>query len=63
MKDGKLVESGTHRALIETKGEYFNLYNIQAQAFAEVCSFMFTALRMRSANRFRVRTSKAKPAV
>lgn len=37
MKDGKLVESGTHHELMQTKSEYFNLYNIQAQAFVEVC--------------------------
>jgi ABC-type multidrug transport system fused ATPase/permease subunit len=33
MKEGELVESGTHVELIEKKGEYFALYNIQAQAF------------------------------
>lgn len=33
MKDGELVESGTHQSLIETRGEYYKLYNIQAQAF------------------------------
>ena len=33
MKDGKLVESGTHQSLIDLQGEYFKLYNIQAQAF------------------------------
>jgi ABC-type transport system involved in cytochrome bd biosynthesis fused ATPase/permease subunit len=34
MKDGELVEQGTHAELVAKKGEYFNLYNIQAQAFA-----------------------------
>jgi ABC-type multidrug transport system fused ATPase/permease subunit len=33
MKEGQLVETGTHEELMENKGEYFNLYNIQAQAF------------------------------
>lgn len=35
MKDGEIVESGTHRTLIERKGEYERLYQIQAQAFVE----------------------------
>lgn len=30
MKEGKVVESGTHQELLERKGEYFNLYNRQA---------------------------------
>jgi ABC-type multidrug transport system fused ATPase/permease subunit len=34
MKEGELVESGTHEELIGKNGEYFELYNIQAQAFA-----------------------------
>jgi ABC-type multidrug transport system fused ATPase/permease subunit len=34
MKEGELVESGTHEELIAKKGEYHNLYNIQARAFA-----------------------------
>jgi ABC-type multidrug transport system fused ATPase/permease subunit len=34
MKDGELVERGTHAELVARKGEYYNLYNIQAQAFA-----------------------------
>jgi ABC-type multidrug transport system fused ATPase/permease subunit len=33
MKDGRLAEQGTHAELITRKGEYFNLYNVQAQAF------------------------------
>jgi ABC-type multidrug transport system fused ATPase/permease subunit len=33
MKEGKLVEQGTHAELIAMEGEYFDLYNIQAQAF------------------------------
>jgi ABC-type multidrug transport system fused ATPase/permease subunit len=33
MKAGELVESGTHMELIEKKGEYCALYDIQAQAF------------------------------
>lgn len=36
MKEGELVESGTHRELIEKQGEYQRLYNIQAQAFVDV---------------------------
>jgi ABC-type multidrug transport system fused ATPase/permease subunit len=31
--EGKLVEQGTHAELIAMEGEYFDLYNIQAQAF------------------------------
>jgi hypothetical protein len=33
MKEGKLVEQGTHAELVAQKGEYFELYNVQAQAF------------------------------
>ena len=33
MKDGELVESGTHQELMEKNGEYAVLYGIQAQAF------------------------------
>jgi ABC-type multidrug transport system fused ATPase/permease subunit len=33
IKEGKLVEQGTHTELVALKGEYFELYNIQAQAF------------------------------
>jgi ABC-type multidrug transport system fused ATPase/permease subunit len=33
MKDGHLVESGTHAQLLHNDGEYCQLYNIQAQAF------------------------------
>ena len=36
MKEGELVESGTHRELIAKEGEYHKLYNIQASAFREV---------------------------
>jgi len=35
MRDGELVESGTHRELILRKGEYQRLYDIQARAFVE----------------------------
>jgi len=35
MKDGELVESDTHRELIVKAGEYYKLYNIQAQAFSD----------------------------
>jgi ABC-type multidrug transport system fused ATPase/permease subunit len=34
MKEGELVESGTHEELIGKNGEYLELYNIQVQAFA-----------------------------
>lgn len=30
MKEGKLVESGAHRELIQQNGEYKKLYDIQA---------------------------------
>lgn len=30
----QLVERGTHAELVAQEGEYFNLYNVQAQAFA-----------------------------
>jgi ABC-type multidrug transport system fused ATPase/permease subunit len=33
MKDGRLVEQGTHAELVAMKGEYYDLYNVQAQAF------------------------------
>ena len=29
MKDGRLIEQGTHRSLLETKGFYYNLYTSQ----------------------------------
>ncbi|KAG9312733.1 P-loop containing nucleoside triphosphate hydrolase protein [Chiua virens] len=34
MKDGTVVETGTHGDLLSKGGEYAHLYNIQAQAFA-----------------------------
>ncbi|TFK63113.1 P-loop containing nucleoside triphosphate hydrolase protein [Pluteus cervinus] len=33
MKDGAIVESGTHEDLMTNEGEYSKLYNIQARAF------------------------------
>ena len=33
MKEGMVAETGTHEQLIELKGEYAKLYNIQASAF------------------------------
>jgi hypothetical protein len=33
MKEGELVEQGTHAELVALRGEYFDLYNVQAQAF------------------------------
>ena len=35
MKDGALVESGTHRTLMELNGVYRALYDVQASAFNE----------------------------
>jgi len=34
LKEGRLVESGTHQELMERKGEYYDLYSVQAQAYA-----------------------------
>lgn len=36
MKEGKLVESGTHCELIQQNGEYQKLYNVQAKAFVDI---------------------------
>lgn len=33
MKDGRLVESGTHEELMKIGGEYHKLYDVQAKAF------------------------------
>ena len=35
LKDGKLVEQGTHDELIKNDGEYKKLYEIQSRAFVE----------------------------
>ncbi|KAF8206948.1 P-loop containing nucleoside triphosphate hydrolase protein, partial [Mycena galopus ATCC 62051] len=35
MKDGQVVETGTHKELLALVGEYSELYNVQAQAFSE----------------------------
>jgi len=35
MKDGMIVESGSHGELMAAAGEYSKLYKIQAQAFSE----------------------------
>ncbi|KAJ7811120.1 P-loop containing nucleoside triphosphate hydrolase protein [Mycena leptocephala] len=35
MKDGEAVETGTHKELMAREGEYAELYNVQAQAFAD----------------------------
>ncbi|KAK6984714.1 P-loop containing nucleoside triphosphate hydrolase protein [Favolaschia claudopus] len=39
MKNGAVIESGTHKELLTRNGEYASLYNVQAQAFteSEVC--------------------------
>ncbi|KAJ6584365.1 P-loop containing nucleoside triphosphate hydrolase protein [Mycena capillaripes] len=36
MKDGEIVEAGTHKQLIARDGEYSELYNVQAQAFEDI---------------------------
>jgi len=36
MKEGELVESGTHHELLRRDEELAKLYNIQAQAFSDV---------------------------
>jgi ABC-type multidrug transport system fused ATPase/permease subunit len=33
MKEGQLIAKGTHAELLESGGEYADLYNVQAQAF------------------------------
>ncbi|KAJ3780953.1 P-loop containing nucleoside triphosphate hydrolase protein [Lentinula aff. detonsa] len=38
MKDGKVAEYGSHAELLTRKGEYYKMYNIQAQAFENVPS-------------------------
>ncbi len=35
MKDGTIVEVGTHEELMVLEGEYAKLYNIQASAFLD----------------------------
>ena len=35
MKDGELVESGTHTELMAKQAEYCALYGVQARAFTE----------------------------
>ncbi|KAK7055673.1 P-loop containing nucleoside triphosphate hydrolase protein [Favolaschia claudopus] len=35
MKDGHVVETGTHKELMGLAGEYSELYNVQAQAFSD----------------------------
>lgn len=35
MKNGRVIESGTHQDLIARGGEYTKLFNIQAKAFTE----------------------------
>jgi ABC-type multidrug transport system fused ATPase/permease subunit len=34
LKDGLLVEQGHHKDLMDKRGEYFNMYNVQAQGFS-----------------------------
>jgi ABC-type multidrug transport system fused ATPase/permease subunit len=33
MKDGRIIEQGTHTELLKNGGAYAHLYNVQAQAF------------------------------
>jgi ABC-type bacteriocin/lantibiotic exporter with double-glycine peptidase domain len=47
MKDGQLVEQGTHAELVARKGEYFDLYNVQAQAFAAEVETTGTLVEMK----------------
>ena len=35
MKDGELVEAGTHAELMALDGEYRKLYDVQASAFRD----------------------------
>ncbi|MNW50138.1 Lipid A export ATP-binding/permease protein MsbA [compost metagenome] len=35
LDEGQLIESGTHRYLMDKKGLYFDLYRIQARAYTE----------------------------
>jgi ATP-binding cassette, subfamily B, multidrug efflux pump len=35
MKDGQIVEQGTHRELLDARGHYFDLYNSQFAAAIE----------------------------
>lgn len=35
MKDGSIVETGTHAELMDKKGDYAGLYMIQARAFED----------------------------
>jgi ATP-binding cassette, subfamily B, multidrug efflux pump len=35
MKDGQIVEQGTHQELLEARGHYFDLYNSQFTAAIE----------------------------
>ena len=34
-KDGQLIEYGTHDSLMKKKGEYANMYRVQAQYYVE----------------------------
>ena len=35
LKDGSLIENGTHAELLAKGEEYFKLYNVQARAFSD----------------------------
>ncbi|MDW8089813.1 MAG: hypothetical protein RMI80_00155 [Meiothermus sp.] len=35
LKEGRLVECGTHQELLALRGEYFTLWNLQASRYAE----------------------------
>jgi ABC-type transport system involved in cytochrome bd biosynthesis fused ATPase/permease subunit len=45
MKEGSIVEQGTHKELLEQAGEYAKMYNIQAQAFSDVSNRTHHLLR------------------
>ena len=35
MEDGRIVECGSHRELMELKGKYYTLFSTQAARYAE----------------------------
>lgn len=35
LKNGEIIESGSHQKLMSYQGEYARLYNIQSEAFTE----------------------------
>ena len=41
MQNGRLVEQGKHKDLLEMNGEYAKLYNLQAEAFLPSVSALY----------------------